>query len=163
MATTTYTRYFDPEDYSKNGYLNTISLKEDLTNLAPSQTKRLSKNVSENTINFFDNMMIDTSAISVVNLGHTITTWKVEDAAISIDFRNDDREPLFLLEYDQSRKQNNYQWSINSLDVVLGLVGGVAGVVWSTLAYSLGDYEQFKYENSLVGSIYPTSPLGSCD
>ena len=49
---------------------------------------------------------------------------------------------------------------MQSLDIVLGLVGGVSGVVWSVLAYSLGDYEQFKYENSLVGSIYPTSPFG---
>lgn len=96
--------------------------------------------MSENTVNFFDNMVIDTSAISVINLGHTITNWKVEDTTTSIDFRNAG-EPFFWLEYDQSRNQNIYQWSVSSLDIVLGLVGGVAGVVWSTLAYSLGDYE----------------------
>ena len=49
------------------------------------------------------------------------------------------------------------------MDIVVGLVGGVAGVVWATLNYALGDYEQFKYENSLVGAIYPTSPYGDKD
>ena len=49
-------------------------------------------------------------------------------------------------------------WAYESLDLVLGLVGGLAGVVWSVLNYLLGDYEQFKYENSLIGKIYPTSP-----
>ena len=52
---------------------------------------------------------------------------------------------------------------MQSLDIVLGLVGGVSGVVWALLSYALGDYEQFKYENSLVGSIYPTSPFGGKD
>ena len=46
---------------------------------------------------------------------------------------------------------------------MIGIVGGVAGVVWSVLGYLLGDYEQFKYENSLVGSIYPTSPSANAD
>ena len=41
---------------------------------------------------------------------------------------------------------------------MLGLVGGVSCVVWSSLGYSLGDYEQFRYKNSLAGSVYPTSP-----
>lgn len=46
---------------------------------------------------------------------------------------------------------------------MVGLVGGVAGVVWSVLGYTLGGYESFKYENSLVGNIYPTSPGGGAD
>ena len=63
----------------------------------------------------------------------------------------------------QSQKQNNYEWVVNSLDIVLGLVGGLAAVFWSALSYSLGDYEQFKYENSLIGSIYPTIPKKTAD
>ena len=43
---------------------------------------------------------------------------------------------------------------------MLGIVGGVAGVVWAVMGYALGGYEQFKYDTSLVGSIYPTSPGG---
>ena len=50
-----------------------------------------------------------------------------------------------------------FEWSINSLDIVLGLVGGLAGVIWPMLAMVFGGYETFKFENSLIGSIYPTS------
>ena len=54
--------------------------------------------------------------------------------------------------------KNKHQWSVESLDIVLGLVGGFAGICWSTLSYMLADYQDFRYENSLIGSIFPTSP-----
>ena len=43
---------------------------------------------------------------------------------------------------------------------MLGLVGGFAGICWSALSYLLMGYQTFKYENSLIGSIFPTSPGG---
>ena len=46
-----------------------------------------------------------------------------------------------------------------SLDLVMGLVGGLAGIMWATLDLIIGNYESFRYENSLIGSIYPTSPV----
>lgn len=58
----------------------------------------------------------------------------------------------------QSRAQYTEVWSISSLDIVLGLVGGLSGIVWAFLAILLGSYETFKFENSLIGAIYPTSP-----
>ena len=45
-----------------------------------------------------------------------------------------------------------------SLDVLLGLVGGLSAVVFGALNLFLGSYQQFKYENSLIGSIYSTAP-----
>ena len=60
----------------------------------------------------------------------------------------------------QNRKQNKYQWKVASLDLVLGLVGGLAGVIWPTLYMIFGSYETFKFENSLIGAVYPTSPFG---
>ena len=47
--------------------------------------------------------------------------------------------------------------------MILGVVGGLAGIIWALMGYSLGDYEQFKYDTSLVGSIYPTSPGGGSE
>ena len=41
---------------------------------------------------------------------------------------------------------------------MLGLVGGLAGIVWAVMAILFGGYESFSFENSLIGSIYPTSP-----
>ena len=64
----------------------------------------------------------------------------------------------YTCSYTQSRKQVNQQWSINSLDIVLGLVGGLAGIVWGLMALVFGPYEAFKLENSMISAVYPTAP-----
>ena len=46
---------------------------------------------------------------------------------------------------------------------MLGLVGGLAGVIWPALYMVFGSYETFKFENSLISAVYPTSPFGSID
>ena len=45
-----------------------------------------------------------------------------------------------------------------SLDLILGLVGGVTAIIWSTLGLAIAPYEDFKFQSSLIGSIYPVSP-----
>ena len=50
---------------------------------------------------------------------------------------------------------------ITSLDLTLGLVGGVSAIIWGTLMFAIGGYESFKFENSLISAIYPTSPQDS--
>jgi len=65
---------------------------------------------------------------------------------------------MITVEFVQSRTQYKESWSIASLDIVLGLVGGLSGIVWGLLALVLGSYETFKFENSLIGAVYPTSP-----
>ena len=42
--------------------------------------------------------------------------------------------------------------------MTLGVVGGLSGIIWGTLALIFGGYESFKFENSLIGAVYPTSP-----
>ena len=61
--------------------------------------------------------------------------------------------------YTQAREQYTETWSVQSLDIVLGLVGGVSGVVWAVFAFTIDDFESFRFENALIGSIYPTSPF----
>lgn len=56
--------------------------------------------------------------------------------------------------------QHEYQWTVQSLDLVLGLVGGFVSLIWGTLNIVLGGYQAFKLENSLIGAVYPTSPQG---
>ena len=58
----------------------------------------------------------------------------------------------------QSRQQIEVTWSIYSLDLVLGLVGGFTSIIWSFLGLIIAPYEDFRFNNSLIGSIYPTSP-----
>ena len=84
-----------------------------------------------------------------------------------LESENEHSEPdgadtrVFVQAYQQSRVSDRYEWSVESLDIVLGLVGGFSGIVWSALGYLLMGYQNFKYENSLIGSIFPTSPGGS--
>ena len=42
--------------------------------------------------------------------------------------------------------------------MVLAVVGGLSAIVWPTLNMILGGYETFKFKNSLISQIYPTSP-----
>ena len=49
-------------------------------------------------------------------------------------------------------------WSVKSLDLALATVGGLSAMIWAALATVLGGYETFKFENSLISRIYPTSP-----
>ena len=37
-------------------------------------------------------------------------------------------------------------------------MGGFTSIIWATLGMVVQPYEDFKFNNSLVGSIYPTSP-----
>ena len=60
--------------------------------------------------------------------------------------------------YRQARVLYIEEWAIDSLDVVLGLVGGFTSLLWTALSILLGGYETFKFENSLIGAVYPTSP-----
>ena len=60
--------------------------------------------------------------------------------------------------YQQDRVQHKFTWSVESLDLALATVGGLSGMVWAALAMVLGGYETFKFENSLISMIYPTSP-----
>ena len=58
----------------------------------------------------------------------------------------------------QANEKYQETWAVESIDIVLGLVGGFSGILWSLLAMLFGGYETFKLENSLIGSIYPTAP-----
>ena len=104
---------------------------------------------------------MDTSAINLFDFSENFTNYKVEDDSTAIhkqasDFA--DAKPAMTVRYTQSRVQYQFTWAINSLDLVLGLVGGLAGVVYPALYMAFGGYENFKFENSLISSIYPTSP-----
>ena len=60
--------------------------------------------------------------------------------------------------YVQANEVFEEEWVIQSLDIVLGLVGGFTGLLWSATAMILGGYETFKFESSLIGALYKTAP-----
>ena len=65
---------------------------------------------------------------------------------------------IIEIEWIQDRKQDEITWAVKSLDIVLGLVGGLSGILWSGLFLLFGGYESFKLENSLIGAVYSTFP-----
>ena len=75
-------------------------------------------------------MLMDTSAISVVDLGESFENFAIEKErkrkTASTDF-------AFRTVINQSRVQHKQTWAYESLDLVLGLVGGLAGVIWTVL------------------------------
>ena len=42
-----------------------------------------------------------------------------------------------------------------SLDILLGVVGGLSSIVWGFIALIFNGYEEFKLQNSLISKIYP--------
>lgn len=48
-------------------------------------------------------------------------------------------------------------WTLQSVDIVLGLIGGFVGLIWDTLGYALTGYESFWFKASLISEIYSTT------
>ena len=53
--------------------------------------------------------------------------------------------------------------SVDALDLILGLLGGYAAILWGVMTYSMSGYESFKFNNSVIGAIYSASPGGGAD
>ena len=51
---------------------------------------------------------------------------------------------MALIHYCASRKVTTMLISINSLDIVLGLVGGFISIITAILQSTLGSYEAFR-------------------
>ena len=118
-------------------------------------TIEIEKNIFQEKINFYDFVWFDSSSIPVVNPTE-LTNYKVRN--VNEHYSKQEKNVLLKVYYTQDRVQHEYTWKIKSLDMVLASVGGLSTTVWAILAVVLGNYETFKFENSLISRIYPTSP-----
>ena len=50
----------------------------------------------------------------------------------------------------QSRAYTETEWTVKSLDLVLGLIGGFVGLIWDSLGFVFGGYESFKLGEALT-------------
>lgn len=123
---------------------------------SPGTLLEVSKGVERISIEVFSNKWIDTSNVGFFFFGHEFDNYQVEE--ITERPKIDGLVPYIEVIYSQSFVQHEVIWQVQSLDSVLGVVGGFVGLIWSTLNLVLGGYEAFKLENSLIGAIYPTSP-----
>ena len=79
------------------------------------------------------------------------------DAEVFSYYRSDTTYNVFTHILLQDRSYYEITWSVNSLDIVLGLIGGFVGLIWDLLGYSLGGYESFKFSTALISEIYTTT------
>lgn len=60
----------------------------------------------------------------------------------------------------QARPYTVTEWTVSSLDVVLGVIGGFVGLIWDVLGFSLGGYQAFKFNTALMAGLYTTTEGG---
>lgn len=63
-----------------------------------------------------------------------------------------------LINFGQSRQFTEIEVSVDSLDLILGLIGGYTAILWGVSGFFLANYEGFKRDNSLVGAVYSAAP-----
>ena len=55
------------------------------------------------------------------------------------------------------KESKKVEWSVNSVDILLGLIGGFIGLIWDLLDLSFRPYESFKFGTALISEIYTTT------
>ena len=101
---------------------------------------------------------LDTSQIAFFDLGNPYADYRVEDHQIRF-FNNEKNEaPIYQNLLMQSRKSTDVTWSIQSIDLILGLVGGISAIAWGAIGMFLASYQDFKFQHNLIGSMYATAP-----
>ena len=70
---------------------------------------------------------------------YTATSPKEESIPLR-QYQNQKELVFFSAGFTQSRLMLETQWTIDSIDLILGFIGGMAGVIWAILAFMLGSY-----------------------
>lgn len=83
IVTSEMSRYFNAADYTKNGYQNPITLSETTVYPKNDTTIEVSNYISKTTIEFFDFMWLDTSAITFTDFGQELDNYKVDKSITS--------------------------------------------------------------------------------
>ena len=77
----------------------------------------------------------------MLNFCKHIDTYSVEKSDMQYWRNTDNSRPSLIQEFNQSRVQIQHEYSVVSLDVLLGLVGGLSAVVFGALNVVLGSYQ----------------------
>ena len=49
-------------------------------------------------------------------------------------------------------------YTLNTLDMALGIIGGFSALVWSIFGLSMADYQRFKMESSYIRKFFSIEP-----
>ena len=116
--------------------------------------------MKQNDIDFYTNKWVDTSQISLIDFSEHVNQYLVNASYQGVQLAADEGTivDIYTSFIVQSKSYVKSTWSIQSLDLILGLVGGISSIIWSIFGMAISPYEAFKFQASLIGSIYPTSP-----
>ena len=104
--------------------------------------------MERNTIEFFDFLWLDTSQISAFFFGtrlekfFPLETWMGQK---SIGSTERSARDVYSCAIVQSRSYLETTWTLTSLDLYLGLVGGFTSIIWTLFTILIGPYEDFKF------------------
>ena len=54
----------------------------------------------------------------------------------------------------QNREYETVEWTVQTFDILLALIGGFVGLIWDTIAFTVNGYESFKFGTNLISEIY---------
>ena len=113
--------------------------------------------MTKNKCSFYNFLLFDMSQFSGFLSGHDCTTYsKVNTVTVTYQSEKNPKD-LYYEEFTQNRAYEETKWSILSLDLALGLIGGLVALIWQLLELILGDYQSFKFSTALISEIYSTT------
>ena len=136
-----------------------LSVQYDTPILSPGFKNVQKYRIQQNQITYFDFPWINISLVSLIsNLSSDhLFTYTIESLSSSIDIDPQDQS-IFDVDFLQAKKQNHILWTRITLDVLLGLVGGVTSILWSAFGKIIAPYQNFESQAQLIRGIYPTQP-----
>ena len=157
-------QHFEPQEYTDDQSMKFLTLTDELA-IIEFETKQTTVYFIEQIKTaLFNFKWLDISALQAVtelfdiSWGKEILTYKVgKHSHFSVP------SPIsseINITFKQAKTVHEQEFSIESLDVMLGLIGGYTALLWGVLGYCMNGYEGFKYNNSVIGAIYNAYPTG---
>lgn len=127
--------------------------------LNPTEQYVALKYIERNLYNF---RWFDLSQFNGVYDGEQVSTYNSGLQQTLVSFKNSDRataalQPVFSQVLFQSRNYEQVQWSVLSMDIILGMIGGFVGLIYLLLTWAIGDYQRFKFTTALISEAYSTT------
>ena len=65
-----------------------------------------------------------------------------------------------MFHFEQSRETMTITWTVKSLNIVIGQIGGYIALIWIIIRFIFDGYESFKFTNSVIGRVYACTAEG---
>ena len=89
--------------------------------------------------------------------GHECTSYSKVNSGSTAYPNGNKPVKLYTEIFIQERAYEDTKWSILSLDLAFGLIGGLVALIWQIIDLIFGDYQSFKFSTALISEIYSTT------